>query len=108
MLKSISSGGEMTSQGHKDSLLMALWCYNSGCTQWKHGEGCAAAIKTWKVAYSAVHLAIYRWYSQKALSLSLNEPIQGYDYKGSIGEIYRVGETTNRNCKGKKLREILG
>lgn len=99
MLKSISSGGEMTSQGHKDSLLIALWCYNSGCTQWKHGEGRAAAIRAWKVGYSAVRLTICGWYSQKAPSLSLNEPIQGHHYERSVGEIYTMGE---------KLMEILG
>ena len=44
----------MTSQGHNGCLLRALWCYNSGCTQWEHSEGRAAAIKTWTVAYCAV------------------------------------------------------
>lgn len=39
-------------------LLPALWCYNSHCRQWERIEDRLAAIKSWKLAFSAAWLAI--------------------------------------------------
>lgn len=50
-------------------LLPALWCYNSGCRQWEHIEDRLAAIKTWKVGFSAVRLAIKVCNSRGAMAL---------------------------------------
>lgn len=49
--------------------LLALWCYNSGCWQWEHTEERLAAIKTWKVGFSPVQLAIKVWHSRGAVVL---------------------------------------
>lgn len=59
--------------------LPALWCYNSGCWQWEHTEERLAAIKTWKVAFSPVQLAIKVWNSRGAVVLfaaGIRGPIQ--------------------------------
>lgn len=87
----------MTSQGHSGSLLLALWCCDSGCTQWNHSEGRTAAIKPRKGAYSAVQLAIWVWNSQRASSLSLQEP--------SDGSHLRFYLVDSSNCEGKMFIE---